>query len=481
MLEIYKQSFKKSELNTRTIINFSLFITLMGMMALFTVGKISFLDNQLVYDAHQFPSLIYTLCITIIYILLSIIYLYRMKDEIRFHPLILSLFIIFITYRFLSILIYPSYGQSNFSFHPHFDKSLIVKFTYDGCSFNDRIVTFLDDFGFYSYFIIFTFTIKPLSKKTSFLFHIIYAMVEIFALILILYSFIKEWDTICIIFNKMVIHPGKLDDDYVIKSFTSHKNVFGFFLFLATLFALGDFLEHENIPSLILSMLYMLILFLISSRTALFILTILIVLGLGIIYPLINFQKKKAYSIFFLTCFVFLVAIVLIIYFFFRNTSFGKLIDKITDTLFSTHNIKSRNTLTFFAWDMVDLPIFLFGLSKYPFMEIFRLASINGYAKVDTTVLYTSHNSYMDIFMVNGFIGILLLFIILAMVLYIMFKELLNKKNIQIIRYFFLLGGTMIYSLLEPRFIFLEEGTAVFFLLLASTPFVQMKSNSEIK
>ncbi len=487
MLAIIKEDVREFRRDKESIINLLLFLIITCMMPLFTFGNFSFTKDAptegsqfFFYDSMKYypgvsPSLFLSIPLSILYFSLFVIFYLRIRENSKKEKMILCLLFSFLFIRFLSVLSFP-YGSKTFEFVSPFDgHSFLV--SYDGFSAAGRITAFLYDSCFYSYFAIFFLSIKKIADKNRFIFHLIYIILELFVLICIVYSLITEFEKYIDNFILIFIYPQSYEYNSI-TSFVLNRNVYGFYLLIGSIFLLAEFFRHENMPCLLLFFFHYFICLIIKSKTPFLVMSVLF-FALMILYPIFHFRQKKGYSILLLSILSIFLLYLFISYFFFRETYFNDYVLPFIRQMTNWSTMNARKDITHAALSMLNTPYFVFfGYSRYPFMTIF--GSYNFFLPIDHSVTFNTHNSFADILMEFGLFGLLFMAIFFALIARKLVLQLLFEKKISYLKYIILFVSMLVYSYSEPRFLLLEEGSALFFAIMLSFPYV-LEKNENIK
>lgn len=477
----YLLQLKKEDKPTKeNTINSILFVLITIICMVFTIG--TFKSNTSTENGYQegfYPTLKYypgkippayiSIPVILIFIALTVVLLYRLKDKIKENKFAIFLFLFFIFFRFVSVITFP-YGKIEYTYKSFIDGSLNTV-TYSGFTFYERMITFLYDFCFYFYFLVFFHIYKIIVKENRFFFNLLFVLFQLFVVFMIVYSLIKERNEYVNNFQFLFLNRGK--HFLPITSFLTNKNTFGFFLMVGLIFAIVDFIYHENVFSLFMIILFTIVDVFIISKTTLFLILTMDLLFI-LLYPLFNFKRKKNWSIFFLFVIFTLVIFLLLIVTVFKEMFFEKLLPKFDDILFRLDTIYSRQDITKAGMTMMNNPYYvIFGYSKSPFITIF--SDYNELLPIDHHVKFSLHNVYADIFIQYGLIGCLSCIIFICKIIYNLLTKLIFYNKFDNIVYLILLGIIFIYIYFEPRFIFAENAACDIFVLMLMLPYTKKK------
>lgn len=466
-----------------------LFILISLFAAFFTLGRfggeadfelnqtgIVILGKEILYTPSEPMNLYLFIPGTICYLIIVFAFLVNRYKKVNKLPskYILSLFAIFVFIRFISIFSF-SYGEQSYFFTSPFDQSLI-NVNYSGFSITNRFISFFTDIFFASYFFIAFDYIKTLSKAfNKALDYFLYAII-LLALVMTIYSYCAETSKISnnIIF---LFHDHSGGFDITISSFTSYRNVYGFFLLMGCVacFVLS-FIRKPNPIYFILPLYFFITDFLVWSRTPLLCMYILFIVQL-LFYAIFRFKKNKGYAIFSIAALSAMVVLIIFIFGIFRNSSFSQ--NLIFDLVhFSNHGtIENRYDLWERALSMFNSPFYcIFGYNRSPFYTI-----QNNYGLlINSEHIWTSHNSFIDVLLSFGLLGFLFILLAIGYLCYSCIMIIKRTNRIGTGLGFIAIGIVLIvYSCYEPRMLFLMEGTSIFFSIVYLWP-VLKESNPTI-
>lgn len=365
-------------------------------------------------------------------------------------------FLVFLSFFFvraISILSFPK-GEQDLVFTIH---DITKAVHYKGFSWGERFYVFGCDFFFYGYFFLLFALLPELKREIKFINDILIRIVLFFVLSLLLYSFIQEAD--CWRNNFFVFFTASDQVNFLgAKSYTSNKNAFGFFLLFGFVFCFEFFLEKAKAIDLISMLVLEFTCFFSSSRTPFLVIFVLILL-LEIFFPILNFQKRKSYSIFLLSLLAIKSLFILISLTGLRNHFLP-----IYTKYFNLGTVDSRIDIMKEAICLMNTPYFiLFGYSRYPFYQVFHLSrdafSLNH-------MVFESHCSYVDLWIENGALGCLYFLVFYGYLVYFHGKRFAKNKDFRQLVSLLLMLSLLCYSFLEPRMLLLEEGTSVLFTLI---------------
>lgn len=454
---------QKKKRNKDILITILFYVTTLLIPSL-AIGKISFSEDNpssifQAFNPEESPAIpVFILTVLIRSLLLFFLFHLR-KNTKRMSKLGLSLFCLFLVYRLVSLLYFP-YGKLDFVVHPQNGAS-DVTLLFPGFSIYDRIADFVYESLFALYFLFaFNYAKELPSLADKFLLVILKVFIALGVLIR-LYSIAFERPQIIESIKRIIHADFSFFGD--VCSFTSHKNVAGFFVLVCSLSCL---LLFSRRPSYIYRIIYFLTIpytVILQSRTPLILLLICGFL-FGLLYPFFNFKKDKGYSVAFIIITA-LVLIVLISTYIIKADAINKRIH----AFFEKGTVGSRFTLISTSFDLFyHREIYLLtGLGKRPFAYL-----IGAYRKaiaLNDAVYHTSHNAFLDILFTQGALSLLLALALSVYLLVLCFK--IGKQNrwMSFTRILIYLS-CLVYSFIEPKGLFLREGNIVFFIFLNLVP-----------
>lgn len=454
---------QKKKRNKDILITILFYVTTLLIPSL-AIGKISFSEDNpssifQAFNPEESPAIPVFILTVLIRSLLLFFLFYLRKNTKRMSKLGLSLFCLFLVYRLVSLLSFP-YGKLDFVVHPQNGAS-DVTLLFPGLSIYDRISEFVYESLFaLSFLFAFNYAKELPSLADKFLLVILKVFIALGVLIR-LYSIAFERPQI-IESIKRIIHAdfSFFGDVY---SFTSHKNVAGFFVLVCSLSCL---LLFSRRPSYIYRIIYFLTIpytVILQSRTPLILLLICGFL-FGLLYPFFNFKKNKGYSV----AFIIITAVVLIVLI---STYIIKAdaINKRIHAFFEKGTVGSRFTLISTSFDLFyhrEICL-LTGLGKRPFSYL--IGAYRSAIALNDSAYHTSHNAFLDILFTQGALSLLLVLALSVYLLVLCFK--IGKQNrwMSFTRILIYLS-CLVYSFIEPKGLFLREGNIVFFIFLNLLP-----------
>ena len=385
----------------------------------------------------------------VFFIFLIAFFVCRLKEtNIKPNKWMVSIGILLLIARIVGVFFFSPKG--NFTYISPLDNST-VSLTYDGLSMQGKILEIISEFLFGSFFILIFTYIKTLSNYTLPIFKLALYTPIIVALVALIYSLIKEYNSWI---NNLLYLLKKVEEIDNIQSLTTHKNMFGFFLFLGTLSSLIFFYKHHNIIFYILSGIFLVGTVIILSKTSI-LLTFIVFFIVTIMYFSSYRKEHKINSIICLIVFILsIVVLVFAVYVFFK----GGFLEK----------FKNHNTLSM-RFDHVNIAaamfkdqsilLYIFGYGKTPFTVLYERFE----TAINYEVLWTSHNSYMETLAHFGIIGLLTIILCDGYVLHQINYLVIKKKIKECAIYYPIFAILCAYSIFEPRMLFLlSSGTEVF-------------------
>ena len=456
-------AFQKKKRNKDILITILFYVTTLLLPSL-AIGKISFSEDNpssifQAFNPEESPTIpVFILTVLIRSLLLFFLFHLR-KNTKRMSRLGLSIFCLFLVYRLVSLLYFP-YGKLDFVVHPQNGAS-DVTLLFPGLSIYDRIAEFVYESLFALYFLFaFNYAKELPSLADKFLLVILKVFIAL-GVFTRLYSIAFERPQIIESIKRIINADFSFFDD--VRSFTSHKNVAGFFVLVCSFSCL---LLFSRRPSYIYRIIYFLTIpytVILQSRTPLILLLICGFL-FGLLYPFFNFKKNKGYSI----AFIIITALVLIVLI---STYLIKAdqINKRIHAFFEKGTVGSRFTLITTSFDLFyHREIYLLtGLGKRPFAYL--IGAYRRAIALNDLAYHTSHNAFLDILFTQGALSLLLALALSVYLLVLCFK--IGKQNrwMSFTRILIYLS-CLVFSSMEPKGLFTREGNIVFFIFLNLLP-----------
>ena len=451
----------KDRMQKRTdILDFFLLVIITLLLPLATIGKIVADDGThndiyrysdgysfgpFYHYVNQIPDTWFAVVIfSVIGIFLILYYILRYRHTGR-KPgkTLLIVTIIYLCLRLVGTFIFP-YGPKDFHFISPLGNDTPFTISYSGFSIEGRIIQFVSEFlsAFYV-FELFVF-LPTYSEYVYPLFRILVWICILIPTFLLIYSWIiegKSWlETI-----RFLIGGGSHPD---ILSLTTNKNVFGYFLLIGCFSFLTLFFHKHHFIYMVLAIIYCIFDLIILSKTPFLIGTMAIFIA-SFSYPILFHSKKLKSSILSMILFVIMFAV-----FTFINLKYG-----FRTIIFTT--INTANTL----WTRINHVrialsmfknqsplLFIFGYGRFPFTAIY----LPYQHIIPYEALWTSHNCYIESIMHTGIISLA----------YLLFQDFLFLDRVrktfrfhkESFVYFITFLSINIYSILEPRILFMNTG-----------------------
>jgi hypothetical protein len=397
--------------------------------------------------------------------LLAVLFLYRrylLNKGFISHKL-LAFFIGLILLRFVTYFSFP-YGSLSFDFKDLASQKIFT-IPYDGLSLYDRTISFFLDEMFLTYFLLFFTYFKTLTYRADVLTDILlFAFIGV-ALLMNLYTYCFQYNEIA--FNLKNFFSDETPQMENIVSFTSHRNVYGFFLLMAGYASLILSFRRKMSPVFFGLIIYFLLTeFLIKCRSSLLMMVFLVLFYL-IIAAVVSFKKRPVVFWLSLGSLIALVLVYLILVIFFRGTSFGKHLALLWHFFSDPGTIFSRLDLQERAVSMLGAGsnYLLFGFGKVSYIYLYNAFG----TAMSAELQWFSHNGFIDVLVSYGLIYLLVL---VAAYLYLCYQclYLIQKKEASGYAYLGVLFLIIFYGFAESRILFGMDGSQVFFTLILLWP-----------
>ena len=450
----YKLRKKADIRDTFILIFISLLTGLLSIGGIVIGSQNGILIGNYLIEYNTIPNLYIIIPLfAVFFLLLIIFFILRYKESgVLPNKKIITIGLILLVLNIVGIFCFSPSG--NFTYISPIENSTYnttITLSYNGLTLKGKILETIAILLLDLFFILAFTYIKTLSNYVMPLFRLALFVPIIIAFVLLIYSFATEgwkWDNNLRYLMKKVVEIAN------IQSLTTHKNMFGFFLFLATLSSLIFFSKHHNLFFYLLSILFLTCTVLILSKTSIVLIALVFVFS-SFIYFFINRKKHKINS---LICLIVNIALLLIIavlsIFLIKNGFLEK--------------FKNHNTLDY-RFGHLDIAIamfknqpitrLIFGYGRIPFTKLYK----DFETAIDYEVLWTSHNCYMETIAHYGLVGLLKIFICDFYVLYCISYLVFKKKEKECAIYYPIFLILCIYSFFEPRMLFLlSSGPEVF-------------------
>ncbi|MDD6241165.1 MAG: hypothetical protein PUA93_06265 [Eubacteriales bacterium] len=374
-------------------------------------------------------------------------------------PLILFLYFGFLLLRLISLFSFP-YGEVSYSL---FLKDVTGTFTYEGFSLPLRFLNFFNDAFLGFFYVLFfsyvrTFSEDIVKKETRGLSYFLISLV----LVMIAYSLLKEkdiWNN-----NFSVLFLGKEARlDLSLRSFTSYRNVFGFFLMLSNLLSIAEMFRKPNLFFFFNLPLTLFSLLIIFSRTPLLLITISdLVFAFLFVITMIQKHRKEAIAVLIVS----LAAILLLIFLFLFNPSVAKFWK---EAITNNHTVEARGVHVKYTDALLhSYPYyFFFGYNLVPYRSV--LLEAKTYA-IPFEQLPYSHLVYLDMVGQWGVFALLLVIAIYFFFLTGVISDLVRYQKVTTLGYFIFFVTSLLYGFLEPRGILMDESSSILYTIFLLYP-----------
>ncbi len=452
-------------------IDILLFLTLGIITALFTISGLpqsTFFTSDYPFGDFTFDKLSSLLLIlgTLIYVFLYFLFVSRRyrKTGIMISRWLIIFLIVISIFRAISDFSFP-YGNISWNVISPFD-SLSYTLLYEGYSLSERFISFITEVAYMSYFLLpFTYIKTFDRKKFHFLIDFTLWFLIVLGLVMNVYSWIKEGNDI--LWDIKYLLGMEKGEFIFIKSFTTHKNHYGFFMWMSALASL--LLYMENPRKAWLQMIFLVndlaVLTIIKSRIP-FVLTSLILLFILAMMASVHSKKHKGNAIFAYVVLSLGILSLLALVIFFRDSSiFGK-IKNLFSSFSDMETMHTRNALQLRALCLLNTPQYwLFGLGKGPYYQLFELTGIT----FEMEIVYFSHNAFLDQILCYGIIGLILISVPYLILVYECLYLIRKRKPIGLC-HLFIIVSFIIYGFGESRMLFGIDGNEFFFMLTLLFP-----------
>ena len=449
----------------RDILDIALFLLLTLFLPLFLLGRFSLGEGEGNFFLNISNDLGRSLNPSLAIPLLLLFFLFALLLWVRRFPkerhrlrftVTLSLLAVFVVSRIVGIFAIP-YGDTAYTFFStHYQQIVTLSYEYP---ISDRIVSFLVDLAFGSYFVIALNLLPTFGKKwTYFLDCVLLVLIAIALAGFIDVMIFEREDFLHNLLTLWRKEEGIVD----IISFTPNKNVYGFLLMIGTFSSLVLFVKKANPVTPLLAIFFTFNCVVISSRTPAAIGTIVLLL-FSFFYPFFAFRRHKVYSILSFAlalCFLVTLATGFLLD---PDNPLAVFIQTIYDRFLNQSTVHSRDILRILALEMLNTPFFLvLGYGRIPFHNLFHslLVAVGGEAQT-----VTSHNGLADVVMHDGIVGLLLSLLFLLFLIYVACRQFRGLEKEKGVLSLVLIVGYLLYFLFEPRFFTLDEASTVFLLL----------------
>lgn len=439
--------------NSRKAIDIALFFLFTICFAFLPYGGLEKTSDGYLYLFGGVKNLTFFLLVFLPFLVLGIYLVLELSlsGETRINKVSAVVLILFLLFRLSFYVFFPK-GEVDYSF-TYSGKEYLVP--YSGLPLYGRMVGFLEEagFGFYFFFLLNFLPALPMGEKMRDFFCWIWVL---FAVVLVVYSIVKEHDGLLKNLECYLKNPqsGFFMDCH---SFTNHRNVFGFFLFVGAIDSLILYYHKPRVILPILFTLFSVFAFLIVSKTPMFLLVALGILS-SFLYPFFFFKKHKGYAISSLILGFFALALLLVLVFLIfllpkDSIFYLNWYKPLRHMLLEGGTVNARLDLTKAAISMLlSSPFYtVFGFGRVSFLTVFQ--DYKGMVGGIDMFAHTSHNAFVDTWMEIGSLGLLLLVSGLVLMVVFSIKGIREKKmsySIYILVVLFLIA----YGSFEMRIVF---------------------------
>ena len=373
---------------------------------------------------------------------------YRQTKVLPNRYIVAVLLLIFII-RFIGIFTFAPSGNYLFESPAN---GIMVNVFYEGLSIGGKTVECFAELFYGLMFLLFFTYIKTFSKVVYPIYKLALHVPLIIALVLLFYSWIKEGDLW--INNILFFFRKRPYPTFDILSLAKHRNMFGFFMFLGTMTLIYDFFKSDNfllmapIGTLVFCSLIIL------SKTCAIMQASFVFLSV-LLYTITNYKTRRKNAILGIVLCISIIILSLITITLLFRSGFIE--------MYRQHDtMGARIWLARFAMSMFpnQSPAYLiFGYGRIPFTQMFITYS----SIANAEVIWATHNCYIDTLCHYGITGLIFVFFIDGIVLYEIYTLVIKGKHRECIFYLPQFLILCIYSIFEPRMMFLlSSGTEVF-------------------
>ncbi len=425
--------------------------------------------NSLGFSYDSSIPLILAVPVDILYIIIAIWFLARRKVVFKKKQLfITTIFIILAVYRISSYFLFPE--SVEFSLANPFDSAQLIDIKFTDYALVDKCIECIAEviFLFHLYLIAMVFPTLNKDKKDV-VSLAVFGLFAAVAIVMTIYSMITEGDKLLGNLYFYLGKPGYTLTDAV--SFTSHRNVFGFFLTLGVISQVLLLFKKPNLFSVIIILYCSFFTILIHSRTSISICFLLLVLTI-VSFVILNLRKHPIVSTSFILILVAAIVLISLSLTVYEDTPLIKRLMEEIKRFFDFTSINNRidhlstslNLLTYHPY------FFWMGLGRVPFMNTYHqyLVAIN---YEPNTV--TCHNGYLEPFFFEGAVmGILYLISYVVLFGFIIYLFIKKDKNTGI--GYLLAGlGLAVHSIFEMRALFIFDSTSILFMMIFLFPLLK--------
>ena len=450
-------SHRKEDIIDSFLLLFLSLLTLVFLSPSITKGEkgISFLYNESLPLYVLIPSYV-------LFIVASFFFIHSRKKVSgeRISPLLLSFYGVFLLFRAISLFSFP-YGEISYEIHV-LDQT--GSFLYPGFAIGERFLSFFNDVFLGLFYLLFfsylkTFSSSFMEKTTRYL----SCLLEIIVITMVLYSFLKEGSGY--VHNFEVLFLGKQDEELNlgICSYTSYRNVYGFFLLLGNLVAQSEMFRKPNLFYLFLIPITLFVSFLVFSRTP-FLLSAASDTVFVVLFTVFNGRKYKKQNILGLS--ISFAFVILLIVFAIINPGMFAYWDSL---LSNNSSLQGRRGHILFSLAFLTYSpyTFCFGYNLRPYQAILIQAKTEA---IPYEVLPYSHLIYLDMLLEWGLFVFFLFVYIYLFFFASTLHSIIKRKNINLLGYFLFLLVSMVYGFFEPRGWMMNDNSTILFTFFLLTP-----------
>ena len=402
-----------------------------------------------------------------LFLILAILFMIRRikSSKLKADRLLLSVFVGFAVCRIVGNLAFP-YGEQSYSFF-YFRDNLSHEVLYAGYEIEERLLGTLNEVCFIFYFYLFFSYIRSFGRRHMMvLINIcLYSIIGI-VVVMNIYSFIFERDILGSFFHYL-IEGGEFEQKLLsTKSFLSHRNVYGFFIMLAIISVMILFFKKPN-PLLLIGFFYFMFTEILTGSRTSCILSGAVCLAAFVSYPIFQFKKHKTYSFITIGIAALIIVGISLIFTVFKDTKIGEIFFNFKGNLVITNTLESRIIHWKLALSMMISPfVLIFGYGRVPFANIYYTYETN----VSYEALYVAHNGYIQVLVDMGITGLLMVTLGFGLLFYFIIRLFQKKRKDLAVPFLIDLIACMIHSFIEPRMLFMMEGTNVIFIAILLLP-----------
>ncbi|MFA6829088.1 MAG: O-antigen ligase family protein [Bacilli bacterium] len=402
--------------------------------------------------------------IIFIFLLGFFVFLRMQKTNIFISKTVMALMVFFVLARFITNVAFPYGEQTYVIFSSIRQASYSIPFA--GFSASERIISFLLETLLIVFFgIAFTY-IKTFSNKFNKVVNFFLYLLIAVAIVMNIFSYITE--SAKIVNNLQVIFTNSDKSfDHGIISFTSHRNVYGFFILMASLASMIlSFKKKPNPLFLLLVVYFFITCFYLKSRTPFFLIfsTLMVMLVFNSVF---FFKHYKIYSISSMVLFVFIVIFCLLIFCFAPNWEISIHFRRLFEIYNDSGTVLARLDLNTRALDMLSSSFYyvLFGYGKIPFINIYNTFG----TMISQQTIWSSHNGFLDVLLSYGLVGLASQILCFGVLVYHAISLAFRKPLISF-TYLFVILITIIYGFFEMRVPFGIDPSGLIFVFLLVYP-----------